>query len=269
MTGSSIFRRNLLSDRVVLVTGGGSGIGRGIALRFAQHGAKLALLGRTASKLESVAEEARGYGTEAAVFALDVRDYEAVERAVAGAVDAFGRLDTVVCSAAGNFLSPAASLSSNGFKAVIDIDLVGTFNTCRAAFQQLAVRGGSVLSITATQAWIPTPLQCHAGAAKAGIAKLTQDLALEWGKSKVRVNAIAPGPIDDTEGMRRLAPTDSGAREKLTEKMPVGRFGTIDEIADVAVFLSSDAAGFITGTTVVADGGQALLGATGFTELMA
>lgn len=265
---SRIFRDGLLAGRVALVTGGGSGIGRGIALGLAQHGAKLALVGRTAQKLEAVAEEVRGVGSEAAVHALDVRDFDALQTAVNETAKVFGGLDIVVCSAAGNFIAPAASLSANGFKAVIDIDLLGTFNTCRAAFEQLSVRGGSILSVTATQAWVPTPLQCHAGAAKAGIAKLTQDLALEWGKSKVRVNAIAPGPIDDTEGMRRLAPTESGAREKLTAKMPVGRFGTVQEIADLAVFLCSDAAGFITGTTIVADGGQSLMGATGFLEMM-
>ncbi|HMR05662.1 MAG TPA: SDR family oxidoreductase [Polyangiaceae bacterium] len=265
---SRIFRDGLLAGRVALVTGGGSGIGRGIALGLAQQGAKLALVGRTAQKLEAVAEEVRGVGSEAAVHALDVRDFDALQSAVNETAKVFGGLDIVVCSAAGNFIAPAASLSANGFKAGIDIDLLGTFNTCRAAFEQLSVRGGSILSVTATQAWVPTPLQCHAGAAKAGIAKLTQDLALEWGKSKVRVNAIAPGPIDDTEGMRRLAPTESGAREQLTAKMPVGRFGTVQEIADLAVFLCSDAAGFITGTTIVADGGQSLMGATGFLEMM-
>jgi NAD(P)-dependent dehydrogenase (short-subunit alcohol dehydrogenase family) len=265
---AGIFRAKLLVGRVALVTGGGSGIGRGIALGLAQHGAKVALVGRTPEKLDAVAEEIRSGGSDAAVFALDVRDFDAVQSAVNETAKIFGGLDTVVCSAAGNFIAPAAGLSANGFKAVIDIDLLGTFNTCRAAFEQLSVRGGSILSITATQAWVPTPLQCHAGAAKAGIAKLTQDLALEWGKSKIRVNAIAPGPIDDTEGMRRLAPKETGAREKLTNAMPVGRFGTIQEIADLAVFLSSDAAGFITGTTVVADGGQSLLGATGFLDMM-
>ncbi len=145
---------------------------------------------------------------------------------------------------------------------------IGTFNTSRASFEALAKQGGSVVSITATQAWIPTPLQCHAGAAKAGIAKLTQDLALEWGAAKVRVNAVAPGPIKDTEGMQRLAPPDAGERQKLEQGMPIGRFGTIDEIADAVLFLVSPAAGFITGTTLVVDGGQSLLGSAGFMKLL-
>jgi NAD(P)-dependent dehydrogenase (short-subunit alcohol dehydrogenase family) len=163
---------------------------------------------------------------------------------------------------------PAASLSANGFKAVVDIDLLGTFNTCRAAFEPLSRQGGSIVSITATQAWIPTPLQCHVGAAKAGIAKLTADLALEWGASKIRVNAVAPGPIADTEGMRRLGPADDEARARLQQGMPLGRWGTIDEVVDAVLFLVSPAATFITGTTLVVDGGQALLGSARFMQLM-
>ena len=193
-------------------------------------------------------------------MAADVRDYTALEGGLASAVERFGRLDILVNSAAGNFLAPAAGLSANGFKAVIDIDLNGTFNACRAAFAHLSARGGSILSITATQAWVPTPLQCHAGAAKAGIAKLTQDLALEWGASNIRVNALAPGPIAGTEGMRRLAPIDASDRGQFERALPLKRWGTVDEIADAALFLVSPAASFITGTTLVVDGGQALIG---------
>ncbi len=264
----SIFRDGLLRGQVALVTGGGSGIGAGIAKRLAQHGAKVGLLGRTLEKLEAVAAEIGAAGGDAACFAADVRDYAALEAAVKALVERHGRLDIVICSAAGNFLAPAAGLSAGGFKAVIDIDLLGTFNACRAAFEPLSKQGGSIVSITATQAWVPTPLQCHAGAAKAAIAKLTQDLALEWGPSGIRVNALAPGPIADTEGMSRLAPPDAAARERLEKGMPVGRFGSIDEIADATLFLVSGAAGFVTGTTLVADGGQSLLGAAHFLQLL-
>ncbi len=264
----SIFRDGILSGQVALVTGGGSGIGAGIALRFAEQGAKLGLLGRRREKLDAIANQIADAGGEALSLPADVRDYDAVAAAVAQLVERFGQLDILVNSAAGNFIAPAAGLSSNGFKAVIDIDLVGSFNASRAAFEHLSKQGGSVVSITATQAWVPTPLQCHAGAAKAGIAKLTQDLALEWGPMRVRVNAIAPGPIAGTEGMARLAPPDEAVRDRIQHGLPAGRWGTIDEIADAALYLVSPAAGFITGTTLVVDGGQSLIGSARFMELM-
>lgn len=199
----SVFRDGILEGKVALITGGGSGIGAGIAKTLARQGARVVLVGRTQEKLEATAAEIDG---PSLCVALDVRDYDALAGAVDKTTTELGQLDILVNSAAGNFLAPAAGLSANGFRAVIDIDLVGTFNACRASFQALSRTRGAVLSVTATQAFIPTPLQCHAGAAKAGIEKLTRDLALEWGSVGVRVNAIAPGPIAGTEGMRRLAP---------------------------------------------------------------
>lgn len=266
----SIFREGLLKDQVALVTGGGSGIGAGIAARLAEHGAAVTLLGRKAEKLDATKAriEAETAGARVHTTPVDVREYANVENAVKQTVERFGRLDILINSAAGNFIAAAAGLSANGFKAVIDIDLLGTFNACRAAYEPLAVRGGSIISITATQAWIPTPFQSHVGAAKAGIAKLTQDLALEWGQAKIRVNAVAPGPIAGTEGMARLAPTDAAEREKLEKGLPIGRFGTIGEVADSVLYLVSPAGGFITGTTLVIDGGSALIGAARFLQLM-
>jgi NAD(P)-dependent dehydrogenase (short-subunit alcohol dehydrogenase family) len=174
-----VFSSNILEGQVALVTGGGSGIGAGIAERLAAQGASVGLVGRKLEKLEKVARAVEASGGRAVCLPADVRYYEEVEAAIGKLVERHGRLDIVVNSAAGNFIAPAAGLSANGFKAVIDIDLVGTFNVSRAAFEALSKQGGSVVSISATQAWVPTPLQCHAGAAKAGIAKLTQDLALE------------------------------------------------------------------------------------------
>jgi NAD(P)-dependent dehydrogenase (short-subunit alcohol dehydrogenase family) len=265
---SSIFRDRILEGRVALVTGGGSGIGAGIAERLAEQGAAVVLLGRRAEKLDAVCARVKERGGRALAVSADVREYAAVEGAVRRAVDELGQLDIVVNSAAGNFLAPAASLSANGFRAVIDIDLCGTFNACRAAFEALRERGGSIVSITANQAWVPTPLQCHAGAAKAGIAKLTQDLALEWGPFGIRVNAVAPGPIEDTEGVARHAPADDAAKERLRKGLPIGRWGTISEIADAVLFLVSPAAGFVTGTTLVVDGGQSLIGSARFLSLL-
>jgi NAD(P)-dependent dehydrogenase (short-subunit alcohol dehydrogenase family) len=260
-----IFADGLLRGKVALVTGGGSGIGAGIARMFARQGAQVALLGRTPSKLETVAAEITAAGGEALCTPADVRDYPAVERAVDQTAKRFGGLDILVCSAAGNFLAPASQLSANGFKSVIDIDLCGTFNAARAAFAQLRDRRGCVLSITATQAFVPTPLQVHAGAAKAGIEKMTRDLALEWAGAGVRVNSLAPGPIEDTEGMKRLAPGD--AAEKMRKHVPLGRWGTIDEVAGAALFLCSPAGAFITGTSLLIDGGSSLTGAARFMEL--
>ena len=195
-----------------------------------------------------------------------MRKYPALEKAVNVAATGFCRLDLLVNSAAGNFLAPAASLSANGFRAVIDIDLCGTFNACRAAFQHLSKNGGSIVSITATQAHVATPLQCHAGAAKAGIAKLTHDLALEWARFGIRVNAVAPGPIEGTEGMSRLAP--GGAEDALKKRVPLGRYGTIDEIAGTVLFLVSSAGTYITGTTLLVDGGTSLIGPGPFLDMM-
>lgn len=262
----SVFVSGLLQGKVAFVTGGGSGIGAGIAKRLAEQGAKVALLGRTSEKLEKVAAEIAAAGGEARCFPADVRQYAAVEEAIKGTVAAFGRLDIVINSAAGNFLAPAAALSANGFRTVIDIDLCGTFNVCRAAFEHLGKQGGTIVSITATQAEIPMPLQCHAGAAKAGIEKLTRDLALEWSRMGIRVNAVAPGPIEGTEGMSRLTPGES--EKAFKSRVPLGRYGTVDEICEAVTFLVSPAGAYVTGATLLVDGGTSLLGAGPFMEMM-
>ena len=153
-------------------------------------------------------------------------------------------------------MTPAAQLSPNGFKSVIDIDTRGTFNACRLCFEQLAQHQGVVLNISATQAFMPTPMQAHAGAAKAAVDKLTEDLALEWGPAGVRVVGLAPGGVEDTEGMKRLMP--EGMRQTVEQVLPLGRFTTAREIGQVAVFLVSEAAGYITGTTLVCDGASAM-----------
>jgi NAD(P)-dependent dehydrogenase (short-subunit alcohol dehydrogenase family) len=267
MRMDGVFVPDLLAGQAALVTGGGSGIGAGIAKMLARQGARVALLGRTREKLDAVEAQIRAAGGEARAYAADVRDYAALEGAVHAAAEAFGRLDVLVNGAAGNFPAPAASLSANGFRAVVDIDLCGTFNACRAAFAHLVKRGGKIVSITATQANVPTPLQCHAGAAKAGIEKLTRDLALEWAGAGVRVNAVAPGPIAGTEGVARLMPGDADAMVK--RRVPLRRFGTIDEVCAAVLFLLSPAGAYITGATLLVDGGTSLLGAAPFLDMMA
>ena len=256
---ADVFRSQLLAGKSAIITGGGSGINFAIAKRFAAYGASVALIGRTKQKLDSAAEEIAKTGVKASGHPADVRDYDALAAAIKAARDEHGPIDLVVCGAAGNFPAPALGMSANGFKAVIDIDLLGTFNTCRAVFEHLRRPGASIINISAMQAFTPMPLQAHVCAAKAGVDMLTKCLAIEWGGQGVRVNSIAPGAVDDTEGMRRLAPTPE-IREQFTKGVPLRRFGTKDEIADLAIFLSSDGARFITGAIVVCDGGQSLAG---------
>jgi len=256
---AEVFEQKLLAGKKAIVTGGGSGINLAIARRFADHGAAVALIGRTKEKLDAAASEIIASGGVASGHPADVREYEALTAAIKSARDQHGEIDLVVCGAAGNFPAPALRMSANGFKAVIDIDLLGTFNTCRAVFEHLRRPGASIINISAMQAFTPMPMQAHVCAAKAGVDMLTRCLAIEWGPEGVRVNSIAPGAVDDTEGMRRLAPTPE-IRRQFTRTIPLQRFATKDEIADLALFLSSDAAKFITGAVVVCDGGQSLAG---------
>ncbi len=258
---ADVFRAGLLSGKMAVVTGGGSGINLAIAKRFAEFGAKVALIGRTQEKLDTAAAEIREMpdSASAAGYAADVRDYDALAAAIAAAARDLGPIDIVVCGAAGNFPAPVLGMSANGFKAVVDIDLLGTFNTCRAAFEHLRRPGASIINISAMQAFTPAPMQAHVCAAKAGVDMLTKCLAIEWGSEGVRVNSIAPGAVNDTEGMKRLAPTPE-LRTKYSDATPLRRFAEKSEIADLALFLVSDASQFITGAVLVCDGGQSLAG---------
>jgi 2,4-dienoyl-CoA reductase [(3E)-enoyl-CoA-producing], peroxisomal len=253
-----VFRGGLLEGHVALITGGGTGICRGIAAAYARLGADVMIVGRRQDVLDKTAAElSESTGGRVGGVAADVRQPEAIANAVAKTVEAFGKLDTLVNGAAGNFLAPAAGLSPNGFRTVIDIDLMGTFNAARAAFEHLRTSGnGLVLNISATLHYHGTPLQIHASAAKAGVDAVTRNLAVEWGQFGIRSCGIAPGPIGDTEGMKRLAPGD--AAKKAIGAIPAGRFGTIDEIAAAAVFLRSHAAAYVTGHVMVVDGGHCI-----------
>ncbi len=255
----SLFSSDLYAGQHALVTGGGSGINLAIAEALAAHGASVTLLGRTQAKLDHAVAGIVERGGRAFAVAADVRGYEALDRAIAAAHNCFGPIDIVVCGAAGNFAAPALGMSANGFAAVINIDLIGTYNTCRASFERLRRPGARIVNISATQAFIPAALQSHACAAKAGVDMLTRTLALEWGQLGVRVNSLSPGPVADTEGMRRLAP-NAEAAGRFLGALPLGRAAQKSEIAEVALFLCSPGASYITGSIIVADGGQSLIG---------
>ncbi len=254
--------RELFKDKTVFVTGGGSGINLGVAKNFAALGAKVAICGRTQSKLDAAAEQLRALGAQACPVAADVRDIAALDAALERSSKELGPVDVLVCGAAGNFLVPAEKLSANGFKSVIDIDLLGAFNSARAAFEQLKGTRGSVIFISAGMAYMPHAFQAHVGAAKAGIDMLMKNLAIEWGRYGIRCNSIVPGPIEGTEGMKRLS--DPAMHDQFIGSVPLRRMGTVDDIGQVAVLLASPLAAYITGCVVVCDGGQNLVGSALF-----
>ena len=256
---SDVFKPGLYAGKVVFVTGGSSGINLRIAEAFGEMGAKVAINGRKVEKLEAAVKSLRSKGITAEGYSADVRDYAAIEGALEATVKAWGPLDVLVCGAAGNFPAPVALMSSNGFKAVMDIDVLGTFNACRAAFERLTKPGGVILAISAPQAQVAYPMQAHVCAAKAGVDMLVKTLAMEWGPVGVRVMSIWPGPIDETEGMQRLA-GDPDVRKKVEQALPLQRFGTKDDVAQLALFLASPAAKYVTGSIHAVDGGMSLIG---------
>jgi NAD(P)-dependent dehydrogenase (short-subunit alcohol dehydrogenase family) len=259
----------LFAGKTVFVTGGGSGINLGVARNFASLGASIAICGRTQDKLDAAAGELRELNAHAAgsrvlPVAADVRDYAALESALARTQSEIGPIDVMVAGAAGNFLCPAEQLSPNGFRTVVEIDLLGAFHASRAAFEQLKATRGSLIYITAPQSVIPQAFQAHVGAAKAGIDMLMRNLALEWGPHGIRANGISPGPIEGTEGMKRLSNEEADRRSKAA--IPLRGYGTVDDIGQAAVFLASPLARYVTGTVLAVDGGLALIGSALWNE---
>jgi len=250
-------------NKTVFISGGTSGINLGIARGFAAGGARVMVFGRDAEKAERAAAQLRAQtGARVMAGSADVRNSDAVRALFEQACADLGAPDVVIAGAAGNFMAPAAAISANGFKSVIDIDLLGTYNVFRAGFDVARRPGASFIAITAPQAVQPLPMQVHVCAAKAGVNMVVKVLAMEWGQAGIRVNAISPGPIAGTEGVERMAPTDAD-KAAWMQRTAIRRLGTPEDIAAAALFLSSDAASYITGTILDCDGGMKLGDASG------
>jgi len=248
-------------NKNVLVVGGTSGINRGIAESFAKAGARVAVVSRSQEKVDdTIASLKNRDAADAKGFAADVREPDAIKNGIADLHKAWGNFDVVVSGAAGNFPALATGMSANGFRSVIEIDLLGTFHVMQAVYPFLTKPGASIINISAPQAFIPMAGQSHVCAAKAGVDMITKTLCLEWGAEGVRINSIVPGPIDNTEGMKRLAPTE-GMRKAVMKSVPLQRMGSTNDIANACLFLASDYASYITGTIIPVDGGWAQGGA--------
>lgn len=252
---TSSWKPDLFKDKVVFVTGGAGTICKVQAEALVLLGANAALIGRNEKKTLDAASEMSKLRDGAKVIGIgniDVRDVNSIVKAVEETVEKLGKIDFVIAGAAGNFLSDFNHLSANAFKSVISIDLLGSFNTIKACFEQLRKNKGRIIFVSATLHYYGVPFQSHVGAAKAGIDALSNALAVELGPLGITSNCIAPGAIGGTEGMSRLTPPGVKPTE---ERVPLQRVGTTRDIADATVYLFSPAADYVTGTVQVVDGG--------------
>jgi NAD(P)-dependent dehydrogenase (short-subunit alcohol dehydrogenase family) len=247
----------MLSGKTALVVGASSGINLAIARRLGEHGARLAIVSRTREKIDAAAAQLRDDGIDVASFVADVRIADDIAAVVARVAEDRGLFDIVVSGAAGNFFAPAEQMTANGFRTVVEIDLIGTFNVAKAAFPHLRKPGAVIVNVSAPQAQRAMKNQAHACAAKAGVDMLTKCLALEWGALGVRVNAVSPGPIADTEGLAKLTP-DEATADAVRRSLALPAFGRGRDIGDAVSFLCSDLAGYVTGTVLDCDGGMRL-----------
>ena len=254
----------LLKARNVFISGGSSGINLAIADMCASLGANLLIAGRTEATLQEAVTQLRRHGTKVVYAVADVRDGDAVSAAFEHGVRELGGVDAAICGAAGNFLAPAEAISTKGFRAVMDIDLLGSFHWAKAAFEHVRASRGTILFVSAGQSETPFALQAHVNAAKAGVDQLMRTLAVEWAAHGVRVNSIVPGPTAGNEGMKRLA--ELVGEEVWTSMIPLGRFAELREIAVMAAVLISPIASFVNGAQVVVDGGMMLSGAAPFNQ---
>lgn len=252
----TVFAPSLLKGKVAIVTGGGTGIGLAIATRLGELGARIAIGSRSSENLERGSAALRHAGLDPLAAQVDVRNPEQVAELVHRVVHHFGHVDILVNNAAGNFICRAEDLSPNGWNAVIEIVLNGSFYCAREVGRHMIARGsgGAIVSILANYVWTGSAGTVHSAAAKAGVQSMTQTLAVEWARHKIRVNAVAPGPIESPGAARQLWNTPD-AVERITASVPLGRWGRPAEVADAVAYLVSDASGFITGETLTMDGG--------------
>lgn len=264
-----MYEKNLLAGRTILVTGGGTGLGRSMALRFAELGAKVFLVARREEPLKQTCEEIRAEGGEAGYATADVRDFAAVEAAITAAEAQFGCVDTLVNNAAGNFIARTEKLSPNAFNSVVGIVLHGTFHCMLALARKWIAAGqpGTVLSILTTYAETGSGFVVPSACAKAGVLALTRSLAVEWARYRIRVNAIAPGPFPTEGAWSRLLPTKE-LEADMVRRHPMKRVGRHEELANLAVYLVSPQSEYVNGECVVIDGGQWLRGAGQFSHLL-
>ena len=253
------FQDGILAGKVAFVAGGTRGMNLEIAKRYAEYGASVAVLSRDPTRTAAAAEEIAAFGNPTLGLPGDVRDYDGLAEAMGQASQALGKLDIVVAGQAGNFYAPILGMSSKGFQTIIDIDLVGTFNVFKASYEYLNLPGACLIAITAPEAVKPLHFQSHVCSAKAGLNMLIQCCALEWGPAGVRVNGISPGPIEGSWGMTNVAAPTEELVDKITKALPLQRWGTVDDVADSALFLASDAASYVTGTVLDTDGGTAVM----------
>ncbi len=264
-----MFEIDLLKGKTIIITGGGTGLGKSMAVRFAELGANLVLTSRRQDVLdETSAEIKQATGAKILTVAADIRSPEQVADMIAQSVSRFKKIDGLLNNAAGNFISPTEKLSENAFKTIVDIVLLGSFNcTLNAGREMIKSGGGNILSIVTTYAWTGSGYVVPSASAKAGVLAMTRSLAVEWAKYNIRSNAIAPGPFPTKGAWSRLVPPGLNIEKKMKERVPMKRFGKHEELANLAAYLMADGSAYINGDVITIDGGEWLKGAGQFNAL--